>query len=213
VPLLCLGGAFVPMEVENKADAQDESLYVSARSLPYLSNNGLAHDLVDALRWGGGQPHCPRCASKFTKRVNTNVFRQLYRCVDCSYMFNSLSGTIFHGSKMPVYKYFHFFIMHNALGEQLTLRDICFALDCSFKTASIWLKRADEIRSPTAFGKVDKHLSSRFASQETRQTPAECEAFFSFCEMKAIVVNEALLIDYVQHVARNDVNGGDAFPT
>jgi transposase-like protein len=193
------------MDTETGEGFRETDHYVSPRALPYLSNNGLAHDLIDALRWGGGQPHCPRCSSEFTKRVNTNVFRQLYRCVDCSYMFNSLSGTIFHGTKMPVFKYFHFFILHNALGDHLSLRDICFALDCSFKTASLWLRRGDEIRSSVPFGKVDRKLSNALSSVEIAQPAPDSEAFFSFCEMRGIVVNEPLFTDYVRQVARNQV--------
>jgi transposase-like protein len=210
-----LSGAFSAMVDENVLRFKEEGHYVSPRSLPYLSNNGVAHDLVDSLRWEHGQPHCPRCASKFTKRVNTNIFRELYRCVDCSYMFNSLSGTVFHGSKMPVYKYLHFFVLHNALGEKLALRDVCFALDCSFKTASLWLKRGERIRSAIPFAIVDKKLAHLNASKEATVSdmPPDCETFFSFCEMKAIVVNGPLFVDYIQSVVRDEPGAAGPFRT
>jgi transposase-like protein len=190
------------MSVDNVAQLGRRRDFVSPRSLTYLCDNGLAHDMVDTLRWNGLQPHCPRCASEFTKKVNTNVFRQLYRCIDCGYMFNSLSGTIFHGSKLPVYRFFQYFLMLNALGDDLTIRDICFALDCSFKTASLWQKRGDDIRTPAQFALVDRGISGQLLAEPQPATPKECESFFSFCEMKGIVVEEPLFIDYLTIIAR-----------
>lgn len=199
------------MSVDNVAQLGSGKDYTSPRALIYLSDNGAAHDLVDALRWSDGQPHCPRCASEFTKRVNTNVFRQLYRCIDCGYMFNSLSGTVFQGSKLPVYKFFHFFILANALGDGLTIRDICFALDCSFKTASLWQKRGDEIRTPAQFALVDRKLSSQLSRSLHARTSRECESFFSFCEMKSIVVHEAMLMEYLKSVMRSHLSSIEDF--
>ena len=181
--------------------------FVPLRSIPYLSDNGAAHDLVDALRWNGEQPHCPRCASNFTKRVNTNVFRLLYRCIDCGYMFNSLSGTVFHGSKLPVYKSFHYFILVNALRDQLTLRDICFALDCSFKTASLWQKRQADIDTPLQFAIIDKKLSIELNSRTAPPMPSETEPFFAFCEMKSVVLHEPNFTEYLRGVAQAQMHG------
>lgn len=172
-------------------------------SLPYLNSNQAAHDLVNKLRWDGGKRHCPRCSSDYTAPVKTNVFRELYRCLDCAYMFNSLAGTIFQGSKMPVHKYFHFFILHDALGDQLSLRDICFALDCSLKTAGLWLKRGEDIKAPTRFTQLDRRLAATLAD-DSRSEP-HTDAFFSFCEMKGILVTEALLLDYIRGICRNRV--------
>jgi transposase-like protein len=186
--------------------------FTSLRSIPYLSDNGAAHDLVDALRWDGKQPYCPRCESQFTKRVNTNVFRLLYRCVDCGYMFNSLSGTIFHGSKLPVYKSFHYFILVNALRDRLTLRDVCFALDCSFKTASLWQKRQDDIATPSQFATVDKKLSSQLSSMPTPAMRGDNESFFAFCEMKSIVMHEPTFIEYLRGVAQSQTHGPHTIP-
>lgn len=190
------------MSPEKLALIHKSSSWVLPISLPYLSQNQAAHDLVTALRWDGNKRHCPRCGSDYVTPVKTNVFRELYRCVDCSYMFNSLAGTIFQGSKMPVHKYFHFFVLHNALNDQLSLRDVCFALDCSFKTATLWLKRGDEIRSPTKFAIIDRKLAGALADKATTEEP-HSDAFFSFCEMKGILVNEALLLDYIQSICRN----------
>ena len=178
------------------------SAYVPARSLAYLSDNGLAHDTVDELRWHG-KPHCPRCRSQFIKRVNTNVFRQLYRCIDCGYMYNSLSGTIFHGSKMPVYKHFHFLILHNAMREALSLRDICYALDVSHKTASLLLRRAQSFRVTSKFTIVDRSFNVRHQISEERVN-SDSETFFSFCEMKGIAVHEKAFLTYLEEVMLED---------
>jgi transposase-like protein len=180
------------------------SSWVLPASLPYLTDNGPAHDLVDSLRWEGQKRICPRCDSGYVAPVKTNVFRELYRCVDCNYMFNSLAGTIFQGSKMPVHKYFHFFILHNAFGDDFSLRDICFTLDCSFKTATLWLKRGQEIRSTTKFTILDRRLASSLRDQDSNHESPD-DRFFSFCEMKGVLVNESLLLEYFRGVCQNKV--------
>ena len=76
----------------------------SPRTFAFLSDNAAAHDLIETVRWQGKR-FCPRCKSVFVKKVNTNIFRELYRCVDCGYMYNSLSGTVFQGAKIPLVKY------------------------------------------------------------------------------------------------------------
>lgn len=195
------------MEISSGPPESEESPFVSPRLLPYLSDNSLAHDLIDELRWNGTTPVCPRCRSKYTKRVNTNVFRQLYRCIDCGYMFNSLAGTIFHGSKMPVSKYLHFFILHNALQTNLALRDLGYALDVSYKTASLLMKRVTNISYQLQFAKVDKKRSLVLADQDDDGDIHETSAFFSYCDIKSIAVNDALFKKFLQQLTQGAVEG------
>lgn len=183
------------------------SSWVLPLSLPYLSDSNAAHDLVDNLRWEGQHRICPRCDSGYVTPVKTNLFRELYRCVDCHYMFNSLAGTILQGSKMPVQKYFHFFILHNAFGDDISLRDVCFTLDCSFKTATLWLKRGQEIKSEKKFAIVDRKLAASLAHDQKSHEPHE-DPFFSFCDMRGIVVNEPLLLEYIQSVCQTKIAVG-----
>ena len=192
------------MAIEGSPPGAESTPFVSPRALPYLWDNGLAHDLIDSLRWDAAE--CPRCRSKYTKQVNTRVFRQLYRCIDCGYMFNSLAGTIFHGSKMPVSKYFHFFILHNALEAQLPLRDLSYALDVSHKTASLLMKRVREITYPFQFAKVAKgHASSPLRDDELDD--GTLDSFFSYCEIKAILVDDSSFKKFLQLLTRGAIDG------
>ena len=182
-------------------EATADPAYVLPSSIDYLKNNALAHDLVDALRWGD-KPHCPRCTSSYAKRVNTTVFRQLYRCVDCGYMFNSQSGTIFHGSKMPLYTFFHFFIMQSAVGE-LEVREVCFALDVSHKTASILMRRGAEFQPERALAVCDRKRFAALSADEEGGREAE-DSFFEYCAMKSIVVRQDLLEEHIARTSRDE---------
>jgi transposase-like protein len=197
------------MSPDKDALIRKGSSWVLPMSLPYLNDNSVAHDLIDNLRWEGQKRTCPRCESGLVTPVNTNLFRELYRCVDCNYMFNSLAGTVFQGSKMPVQKYFHFFILHNAFGDDVSLRDVCFTLDCTFKTASLWLKRCKAIKSEKTFAILDRKLAASIDHRDKSHDPPE-DAFFSFCDMKGILVNEALFLEYIQGVCQNKATVGKA---
>jgi transposase-like protein len=199
---------FHKMERMNPAPERDNSAFVSPRGLAYLSDNSLAHDLIDALRWDAA-PVCPRCRSEYTKQVNTNVFRQLYRCIDCGYMFNSLAGTIFHGSKMPVTKYLQFFILHNALQTHLPLRDLGYALDVSHKTASLLMKRVSNISYAFQFAKVDKKASHLRTDQDDGDDDQEGAPFFSYCDIKSITVADALFKTFLQQLMRDGLGTSD----
>lgn len=178
--------------------------FVPPHVLSYLSDTNLAHDLIDALRWDEA-PACPRCSSKYIKQVNTHVFRQLYRCIDCGYMFNSLAGTIFHGSKMPVNKYLHFFILHNAFDSAIPLRDLGYALDVSHKTASLLMAKVSHISYPFRFAQIDKGLSRSLAGEE--HDDAESTPFFSYCHIKSVFVSDALLRRFLQQLTKGQIPG------
>jgi len=73
-----------------------------------------AYEFLEDLRWNG-QPVCPHCgsvrkpyfltpangASRKT-RTGTASQRRVWKCADCRKQFSVLTGTIFHGSKVPV---------------------------------------------------------------------------------------------------------------
>lgn len=187
---------------------REDFLFVSPRKIAYLSDNSLAHDLIDTLRWDTS-PVCPRCRSEYTKQVNTNVFRQLYRCIDCGYMFNSLAGTIFHGSKMPVTKYLQFFILHNALHPHLPLRDLGYALDVSHKTASLLMKRVSSISYAAQFAKVDKKGLRERPDQDEVDEGKEHGAFFSYCDIKAITTADEPFKKFLQQLMRDGIGSPD----
>jgi len=73
-----------------------------------------AYKFLEDLRWGD-RPVCPHCGSVekmyFLKpsngetretRTGTASERRVWKCADCRKQFSVLTGTIFHGTKIPV---------------------------------------------------------------------------------------------------------------
>ncbi|HEX8121446.1 MAG TPA: IS1595 family transposase [Solirubrobacteraceae bacterium] len=73
-----------------------------------------AYEFLEDLRWCG-KPVCPHCGSVrrpyFLKpkngesrrtRTGSASQRRVWKCADCRKQFSVLTGTIFHGSKVPV---------------------------------------------------------------------------------------------------------------
>lgn len=188
--------------IENQSPDDEDSRFVSPRSVPYLSSGALAHDLLDSLRWKG-QVVCPRCRSGYTRQVNTNVFRQLYRCLDCGYMFNSLAGTIFQGSKMSLNKYFQFFVLHNALQSKLALRDVSYAIDVSQKTASLLTRKAQDIKYNVRFASIDRSAQAEIIAKGDLGDVTDNSAFFSYCDIKSITVSDQLFRRFIHEVTQD----------
>ncbi len=57
---------------------------------------------MERLRWPDG-PVCPRCGSKSVSQIST---RKQLDCNSCRYRFSVTSGTVFHRSKLPLWKWF-----------------------------------------------------------------------------------------------------------
>lgn len=73
-----------------------------------------AYAFLERLRWNG-RPVCPHCGSVRTPyfltpkngtsrktRTGTPSQRRVWKCADCRKQFSVLTGTIFHGTKIPV---------------------------------------------------------------------------------------------------------------
>jgi transposase-like protein len=74
-----------------------------------------AYKFLEDLRWSDGEPVCPHCAVKAqhyfltpkngaTRKTRTGSAseRRVWKCKACRKQFSVLTGTIFHGSKIPV---------------------------------------------------------------------------------------------------------------
>ncbi|MBL0372508.1 transposase [Rhizobium sp. KVB221] len=174
----------------------------SPRSLTILQNNNNAFRVVDQMRWPDSK-HCPRCDSIYIKTVNTAIFRELYRCVDCGYMFNSFSGTLFHGTKIPIVKYFQFFVLYGALGKKLSPRDVSYAISVSNKTAVSLIGRVEKLKTTIAFAEIDRDKAAWLkANSPEQEQNSEFENFFSYCETKSIIVSTSNFHQYLQAVIR-----------
>ncbi|HZT93815.1 MAG TPA: IS1595 family transposase [Gaiellaceae bacterium] len=59
-------------------------------------------DYLEDLRWPDG-PQCPRCESKKASRIKA---RNQWECGECRYQYSVTSGTLFHDSHLPLWKWF-----------------------------------------------------------------------------------------------------------
>jgi transposase-like protein len=89
---------------------------VAALSIPKLANQikteADAYEFLERMRWGDGVvcPHCDHDKAYFLKaqnggrqtRTGTISERRVWKCASCRKQFSALTGTIFHGSKIPV---------------------------------------------------------------------------------------------------------------
>jgi transposase-like protein len=76
---------------------------VAARlGLPDLSEEE-CRALLSDLRWPGGV-ECPRCSE--ASRLLWLASRSKWHCYGCRYQFSVTAGTLFHGSHLPVWKWF-----------------------------------------------------------------------------------------------------------
>src|SRR3954469_10592191 len=60
------------------------------------------HDFLEELRWPDGVK-CPRCDSDKISRI---AKRRQFDCDRCRYQFSVRVGTLFHDSKLPLWKWF-----------------------------------------------------------------------------------------------------------
>ena len=158
---------------------------VRPEKLAFLRDNESAFQLLGEVRWNEDAT-CPRCNSIFTKQVNTSVFRELTRCLDCGYMFNLLSGTMFQGSKIPLMKYYQLFVAYDASNGTITPREVSYVIDVSDKTAGSMLHRVKSVGKHRRF----THSAPGSASETNyKATGTNSEPFFLYCAMKGILVD------------------------
>ena len=63
---------------------------------------------LERLRWKPGLPECPQCASTHVRRRNESAIGRIgrYTCHECRSTFKVTHGTLFHGTKIPLQKWF-----------------------------------------------------------------------------------------------------------
>jgi transposase-like protein len=83
------------------------------------------------LRWPQGV-ECPRCQSK---KISTIKKRGQYDCDTCRYQFSVTSGTIFHDSHLPLFKWFFAVYMMCESKKGISANQISRTLKISYKTA------------------------------------------------------------------------------
>lgn len=190
--------------LETTAEPPKGVAVVSPSTLRYFNDQDTAYDLIVSLRWDKNMKECPRCNSRLVYPVKGSTPRDLYRCGDCRYIFNSLSGTIFQGAKMPIPKYLQFFVLDNALDDALRMQDICDVMECTFKTAAIWRNRGQTFKSSERFAYI-KRQPVGSVNPEITQGERRSDPFGSFCRRKGIVVCEAHFLEFAKRVCRSPI--------
>lgn len=88
-------------------------------------------DRLEELRWPDGV-ECPRCDSK---RIHRRKNRYQYQCKSCHYDFSVTSGTIFHDSHLPLWKWFVAVYLIVESKKGISANQLKRTLGVSYKTA------------------------------------------------------------------------------
>lgn len=89
------------------------------------------HAFLEELRWPDGVD-CPRCESKKISRIKE---RRQFDCDGCRYQFSVRVGTIFHDSKLPLWKWFLAVYMMIESKKGISANQLKRMLGVSYKTA------------------------------------------------------------------------------
>jgi transposase-like protein len=142
-----------------------------------LQSEADAYKFLEDLRWPDGEPVCPHCGSKrkhyfltpqngAARKTRTGSMsqRRVWKCADCRKQFSVLTGTIFHGSKIPV-RTWVFVVFEMASSKNgVSAREIERKYDLTPKTAWFMLHR---IREAMKREPMSSLLSGRVVADET----------------------------------------------
>jgi transposase-like protein len=89
------------------------------------------HDYLEGLRWPDGV-RCPRCESDKISRI---AKRRQFDCDSCRYQFSVRVGTLFHDSKLPLWKWFLAVYVMGESKKGISANQLKRMLGVSYKTA------------------------------------------------------------------------------
>src|SRR3954469_22707664 len=89
------------------------------------------HDFLEELRWPDGVT-CPRCDSHKISRI---AKRRQFDCDSCRYQFSVRVGTLFHDSKLPLWKWFLAVYLLCESKKGISANQMKRTLGVSYKTA------------------------------------------------------------------------------
>ncbi|MDP9445169.1 MAG: transposase [Actinomycetota bacterium] len=128
-----------------------------------------AYALLERLRWDG-HPVCPHCgslarhyflrpANGASRKTRTGAAseRRVWKCKDCRKQFSVLTGTIFHGTKIPVRTWLMVVFEMCASKNAVAAREIERKYDLTAKSAWFMVHRIREAmkREPLALAPLD----------------------------------------------------------
>lgn len=89
------------------------------------------HAYLEELRWPDGV-RCPRCDSDKISKIKA---RRQFDCDGCRYQFSVRVGTLFHDSKLPLWKWFLAAYMMGESKKSISANQLKRMLGVSYKTA------------------------------------------------------------------------------
>jgi transposase-like protein len=89
------------------------------------------HQFLEELRWPEGV-ECPRCQSKKISRIKA---RRQFDCDGCRYQYSVRVGTLFHDSKLPLWKWFLAVYVMGESKKGVSANQLKRMLGVSYKTA------------------------------------------------------------------------------
>src|SRR5438105_15431044 len=89
------------------------------------------HEYLEHLRWPNGV-ECPRCSSTKISRI---AKRRQFDCDSCRYQFSVRVGTLFHDSKLPIWKWFLAVYLMIESKKGISANQLKRTLGVSYKTA------------------------------------------------------------------------------
>lgn len=102
-----------------------------AQMIERFGNEDKCYEYLESVRWPDGV-QCPRCESM---RVSPIKDRRQYVCDDCVYHFSVRVGTIFHDSKLPLWKWFLAAYMISHAKKGISANHLKTVIGVSYKTA------------------------------------------------------------------------------
>ena len=101
------------------------------RLIEKFGSEDKCHEYLARLRWPSGI-ECPRCGGTTISQIKA---RRQYDCDDCRYQFSVRVGTIFHDSKLPLWKWFLATYLICQSKKGISSKQLERMLGVSYKTA------------------------------------------------------------------------------
>jgi len=102
-----------------------------AKLIEHYREDDACRETLKNLRWPSGVA-CPRCGSMSVSHIST---RKQYDCNDCRYRFSVTSGTIFHNTNLPLWKWFVAIYLILESKKGVSAAQIARTIDVSYPTA------------------------------------------------------------------------------
>lgn len=130
---VCVPGTalFPHRKVPMKAKKQPKSEINLVTMIERFGNDEKCRAYLEHLRWPSG-PVCARCKSV---SISTLADRNQYDCNTCRYQFSVTSGTIFHDTHLPLWKWFIAVYLMIESRKGVSANQVKRTINVSYKTA------------------------------------------------------------------------------